>query len=120
AAGGKPNSTPRVTTGSTRISHQLLSTLLKTARLCFKPTSTGTKPATMAALGKASSKHQPSFKAVPYRGDPLPNVVGDLTLPGIITAPKPFFSAMYVDELLWVSEALAIDFRPLILLALQG
>lgn len=50
--------------------------------------------------------------AVPYRGEPLPNVLEDLVQPGIMD--------LECDERLWVPQSPGVCFRPLCLNVSQG
>ncbi|KAL6857550.1 hypothetical protein ACO1O0_004989 [Amphichorda felina] len=55
---------------------------------------------------------RPQAEAVPYQGDPLPNVAEDLIIPKVLS--------LDFDERLWVPQAKDVWFRPLVLSVSQG
>lgn len=54
----------------------------------------------------------PDQLATPYAGPPLPGVVEDLVVPGVLDEE--------IDERLWVPQAPGVHFRPLLLNVTQG
>lgn len=59
---------------------------------------------------------RPAAEAVPYRGEPLPNVVEDLVVPKVLNFGNPVDD----DEKYWVPQAPGIWFRPLLFSVSQG
>ncbi|KAJ5609216.1 RmlC-like cupin domain-containing protein [Penicillium herquei] len=63
-----------------------------------------------------SDTQRPTAEAIPYRGEPLPNVVEDLVVPKILNFGNPVDD----DEKYWVPQAPDIWFRPLLFSVSQG
>lgn len=60
----------------------------------------------------STGDERPKATAVPYRGEPLPNVPNDLLIPNVLS--------LDFDERLWVPQATDIWFRPLVFSVSQG
>ncbi|GLA00600.1 hypothetical protein AnigIFM60653_009350 [Aspergillus niger] len=59
-----------------------------------------------------SANDRPKATAIPYQGDPLPNVSEDLVVPNIV--------GLDFDERLWVPQAPDVWFRPILFNVTQG
>lgn len=60
----------------------------------------------------STQDQRPKATAVPYQGEPLPNVPNDLVIPNVLS--------LDFDKRLWVSQAPDIWFRPLVFVVSQG
>ncbi|EAW25650.1 2,4'-dihydroxyacetophenone dioxygenase family protein [Aspergillus fischeri NRRL 181] len=60
----------------------------------------------------APTTERPKAEAVPYKGEPLPNVPDDLVVPNVLN--------LDFDERLWVPQAPDVWFRPILFNVTQG